>query len=58
MEYSYDRLAIRKLSQVYQQLLPDGIGHHEFAPGETIGEESHEASSNICEGILGAAERR
>jgi len=58
MEYSYDRLATRKLSQVYQQLLPDRVEEPEFAFGETIGEDAHETSSGLRKGIIGATERR
>ncbi len=58
IEYSYDRLATRKLSQVYEQLLPDRVDEPEFALGETIGEDVHETSSGLCKGIIGATERR
>ncbi|NIR87116.1 hypothetical protein GWO13_05890 [Candidatus Bathyarchaeota archaeon] len=58
MEYSTDRLTTRKLSQVYQQLLPDRVDEPEFALGETIGEEAHETSSDLRAGIIGATERR
>ena len=58
IEYSYDRLATRKLSQVFQLLLPNRVDEPEFALGETIGEDAHETSSALRKGIIGASERR
>jgi hypothetical protein len=59
MEYRYDRLATRKLSQVYQQLLPDRVVQQKFTIGEeTVGENAHETSSGLRKGIIGATERR
>ena len=53
IKYSYDRLATRKLSQVYNQLLPDGL----YKLFETIGE-ACEISSHLRTGFIGATERR
>ena len=60
LEYSFDRLAANKIAQAYKLLVPERIwatGNRDESV-ESQGEGNrYEDSSDLCAGVLGAAER-